>query len=111
MFRAKFYVPVVTGEPTSPLYSGEIQVPALGMAIDVLDKDEEHPVSVARSGQAGELVCRQPFPSQPIQFWGPDGMERYKNSYFERFGPEIWYQGDFVSVVPSTRGYLMLGRS
>jgi len=102
---------VVTGDPTSPVYAGEIQMPALGMAIDILASESETPVSVAATGQAGELVCRMPFPSQPVMFWGDNGNTRYKDAYFKRFGTSIWCQGDFVSMSPSTGGFVMLGRS
>ena len=44
--------------------------PALGMAVDVADDDGS---SLRESpGVAGELVCRQPFPSMPLGFWGDD---------------------------------------
>jgi acetoacetyl-CoA synthetase len=102
---------VVIGDPTNPFYAGEIQTEALGMAIDILDTGEEQPVSIKQSGQPGELVCRAPFPSQPVGFWGDADMVKYGSTYYERFGPRVWYQGDFVSVVPSTGGYIMLGRS
>lgn len=101
---------VVGGDPTSPLYSGEIQVPALGMAVDILDSSKDFPVSVKNTGTPGELVCRQPFPSQPVKFWGLGGREKYQKAYFERFGNDVWTQGDFVSSSSSTGGYTMLGR-
>jgi acetoacetyl-CoA synthetase len=93
------------------LYSGEIQVPALGMAVDILDSTKNHPVSIKNTGVPGELVCRQPFPSQPVLFWGENGMDKYKSAYFDRFGDQVWTQGDFVSSSPSTGGFTMLGRS
>ncbi|KEF51079.1 acetoacetate-CoA ligase [Exophiala aquamarina CBS 119918] len=102
---------LLTGDPTSAVYAGEIQRPALGMAIDVLDTDAKTPKTVAASGIAGELVCRLPFPSQPVMFWGRNGNTRYREAYFEQFGNGIWYQGDFVSMSPITGGFLMLGRS
>ncbi|KAH6974321.1 acetoacetyl-synthase [Ilyonectria sp. MPI-CAGE-AT-0026] len=102
---------LIGGDPTSPLYAGEIQVPALGMAVDVFDSSSDSHISIQSTGDPGELVCRQPFPSQPVQFWGPGGEEKYKSAYFDRYGPNVWHQGDFVSVLPSTGGYTMLGRS
>jgi acetoacetyl-CoA synthetase len=101
---------VVTGDPTGPLYSGEIQAPALGMAVDILDSSKDFAVSIKDTGTPGELVCRQPFPSQPVKVWGADGMEKYQKAYFERFGNDVWTQGDFVSSSPATGGYTMLGR-
>ncbi|EXJ63370.1 acetoacetate-CoA ligase [Cladophialophora psammophila CBS 110553] len=102
---------LVNGDPTSPEYAGEIQRPALGMAIDILDSESDKPISVAQKGQPGELVCRMPFPSQPVKFWGSDGNKRYEDSYFSRYGRGIWHQGDFVSMSPITGGFTMLGRS
>jgi acetoacetyl-CoA synthetase len=101
----------VCGDPTSQLFSGEIQVPALGMAVDVLDSGSEQPISLQGTAEAGELVCRAPFPSQPVSFWGKGGMAKYKSAYFEKFGVNIWNQGDFVARSPLTGGFTMLGRS
>ena len=58
---------LVGGDPTGPVYAGEIQRPALGMAVDVAADDGS---SLRESpGVPGELVCRQPFPSMPLGFW------------------------------------------
>lgn len=81
------------------------------MAVDVLDSAASDPISVKHTDEPGELVCRQPFPSQPVHFWGTEGDEQYRMAYFERFGPGIWNQGDFMSVSTRTGGYTMLGRS
>ncbi|OQU94355.1 hypothetical protein CLAIMM_00716 [Cladophialophora immunda] len=102
---------LVSGNPTLPLYAGEIQSESLGMATDVADADSPDAVSVKESGRAGELVCRRSFPSQPVSFWGEAGTERYRSSYFDRYGGEVWYQGDYVAMNPRTRGFEMLGRS
>ena len=91
----------------SAVYAGEIQVRALGMDVLVYDfagKD------ITLSGAPGDLVCVKPFPCQPTTFWGPDGNEKYKKSYFDTF-PGIWHHGDFVRVNPKTGGMVMLGRS
>jgi acetoacetyl-CoA synthetase len=102
---------VVNGDPTSSEYAGEIQRPALGMAIDVLDSESDEPISIGKSGKPGELTCRMPFPSQPVKFWGPGGDKRYEDAYFSRYGRSIWQQGDFVSMSLITGGFIMLGRS
>lgn len=81
------------------------------MAVEILDALCAKPSSVETSGQAGELVCVRPFPSQPLAFVGQSGEERYRSSYFERFGPGIWCQGDFIKRIPDTGGLIMLGRS
>ncbi|KAI8628565.1 acetoacetate-CoA ligase-like protein [Xylariaceae sp. FL1651] len=92
--------------PLLPVYAGEIQCAGLGMAIDVVDS-----ISGERTpGEDGELVCTRPFPCQPLTFWGPDGNDKYRASYFERF-ENIWHHGDFVRIDPLTGGLTMLGRS
>ncbi len=103
----------VLGDPTSPVYAGEIQRPGLGMAVDVWsdDGDSQPP------GVRGELVCTEPFPSQPLEFWDDPGDARYRKAYFERF-PGVWHHGDFASWTehgggPSQRsgGMVIHGRS
>jgi acetoacetyl-CoA synthetase len=106
----------VGGDPTSPVYAGEIQRPALGMDSDVVD---ENMVSLAtRPGTSGELVCRFPFPSIPLGFWN-DSVEgvpsstrpgpKFHAAYFEHF-PGIWTQGDFASRTDHG-GFIIHGRS
>ncbi|RKU48181.1 hypothetical protein DL546_009473 [Coniochaeta pulveracea] len=98
--------------PLLPVRVGEIQCAGLGMAIDVVDSasDPDSPQPVSPPGSAGDLVCAQPFPCQPLTFFGPNGQEKYQAAYFERF-PGIWHHGDFVRMDPSTGGLVMLGRS
>lgn len=81
------------------------------MAVEIFSAAETEPVSVERLGEPGELVCVRPFPSQPLQFLGAMGKEKYHSSYFERFGTRVWCQGDFVQKVGGTGGFVMLGRS
>ncbi len=99
----------VGGDPTRPVYSGEIQAPALGMAVDVWDA-HGHP---AAPGERGELVCTAPFPSTPLGFWGDGPLgemgPRYRGAYFERF-PDVWAHGDFASWT-SHGGMVIHGRS
>ncbi len=97
----------VAGDPTRPVYTGEIQGPVLGMAVDVYDDDGK---SLRDSpGSHGELVCTEPFPSMPVGFWNdPDG-QRYHDAYFSRF-PGIWAHGDFASWT-SHGGLVIHGRS
>ncbi len=93
----------VAGDPTNPVYAGEIQRPCLGMDTDVVD---DQSLSLKQNfDTAGELVCRQPFPSVPLGFWG-DGSSglpnpsspgpKFRAAYFERF-PGMWSHGDFAS--------------
>jgi acetoacetyl-CoA synthetase len=94
----------VLGDPTSPVWKGEIQAPGLGMAMDVYSEDGK-PLAQGK----GELVCTVPFASMPVKFWNdPDG-KKYRAAYFERF-PGIWHHGDFAEWT-SHNGMIIHGRS
>ncbi|CAI6089103.1 unnamed protein product, partial [Clonostachys chloroleuca] len=67
---------LISGVATQPLYAGEIQAAALGMAVDIFDVDSDAGVSIRMSGTPGELVCTRPFPSQPVSFWGDNTGEK-----------------------------------
>ncbi len=94
----------VLGNPTLPVYRGEIQCRGLGMAVDVFDDNGE-----SLRGAMGELVCTQSFPSMPLYFMAdPDGA-RYRAAYFERF-PQLWCHGDW-SQITEHDGMVIVGRS
>jgi len=101
----------VGGDPTRPEYAGELQAPALGMAVDVWD-DDGAPSGV---GVRGELVCTLPFPSTPLAFWddaAEDGTvpgPKYDAAYFGRY-PGVWAHGDFATWTPHG-GMVIHGRS
>ncbi|MEO8337705.1 MAG: acetoacetate--CoA ligase [bacterium] len=92
------------GDPTQPVYRGELQTRGYGMRVEVWD-DGGTPIV----GEAGELVCTGPFPSMPVAFWGdPDGA-MYRAAYFEHF-PTVWTHGDWAEL--TERGGLIIhGRS
>jgi acetoacetyl-CoA synthetase len=92
------------GNPTLPVYRGELQCRGLGMRVEVFD-DDGRPLQ----GQQGELVCTAPFPSMPIGFWNDQDGSRYRAAYFERF-PNVWCHGDFA-VLTARGGLVILGRS
>jgi len=98
--------------PLLPVRQGEIQCAGLGMAIGVVDSASppDRPTLVVPANSPGDLVCIEPFPSQPLTFFGEGGEAKYRAAYFERF-PGIWHHGDFVRVDPATGGLVMLGRS
>lgn len=96
---------LVLGNPMLPVRAGEIQVPALGLDIDIVGTDGG-PVAAA---EEGELVCRTPFPSMPLHFWNDPGAVRYDAAYFDRF-PGLWHHGDFVSRT-ADGGFVISGRS
>jgi acetoacetyl-CoA synthetase len=94
----------VIGDPTRPVWRGEIQAPALGMAVEVFDE-----AGVPLDSGKGELVCTKAFPSMPIGFWSdPDGS-RYHAAYFEKF-PGVWCHGDWVAWTEHG-GIIIYGRS
>ena len=95
----------VTGDPSAPVYRGEIQRPGFGLAVDVWRDDGTR----AADGEKGELVCMAPFPAMPLGFWGDDHGARYHAAYFERF-PGVWCQGDFAERRKSG-GFVIHGRS
>ena len=95
----------VAGDPTRPVWAGEIQGPGLGMDVDVYD-DRGAPVG---PGVKGELVCRSPFPSVPLGFLGDGDGARFTSAYFSRF-PDAWAQGDFASWTDHG-GMVIHGRS
>ena len=93
------------GQPFAAVRRGEMQCAGLGMAVDVVnEKGESLP-----PGEKGELVCRQPFPSMPLGFWGDTDETRYRASYFERF-PGVWHHGDYAART-ATGGFMIFGRS
>ncbi|HOV03058.1 MAG TPA: acetoacetate--CoA ligase, partial [Kaistiaceae bacterium] len=94
----------VLGIPLKPVWRGEIQGPALGMASDVWDENG-NPVT----GEKGELVCTRAFPSMPVQFWNDEGGAKYRAAYFERF-PGVWCHGDFAEWTEHG-GMIIHGRS
>ncbi len=99
----------VISDPTGPVYAGEIQRPALGMAMDVWS---EHGKSLsAEADTRGELICTQSFPSMPIGFWGDSDGSRYSAAYFERFpARDVWAHGDFAAWTRHG-GFVIHGRS
>jgi acetoacetyl-CoA synthetase len=94
----------VLGVPTLPVWRGEIQGPALGLAVDVLDAD-----GTGLALGKGELACTGPFPSMPVGFWDDPNGERYRAAYFSRF-PNVWHHGDFAEWTEH-RGMIIHGRS
>ncbi|CAB4533190.1 unannotated protein [freshwater metagenome] len=95
---------LVLGVDTEPVVRGEIQGPALGLDVTVFRSDG----SEAAVSEEGELVCRTPFPSIPLMFWGDDDGSRRHRAYFGRF-PGIWAHGDYARRTPSG-GFEILGR-
>jgi acetoacetyl-CoA synthetase len=94
----------VLGVPIEPVWTGEIQGPGLGLAVDVWD-DDGKPVRQEK----GELVCTRAFPAMPIGFWNDPEGRKYKAAYFERFD-NVWCHGDFAEWT-AHGGLIIHGRS
>lgn len=94
-----------SGNPISPVYSGELQGAGLGMKINSYNEKGE-PVR----DELGELVCEMPAPSMPLCFWNDPDNKRYMDAYFRMY-PGIWQHGDYVMVHSDTGGITYYGRS
>ncbi|MBK9692967.1 MAG: acetoacetate--CoA ligase [Gemmatimonadetes bacterium] len=92
------------GNPTLPVWRGELQGAGLGMAVEVWS-----PGGRPMAGGAGELVCTRPFPSMPVGFWDDPGGRKYHAAYFEHF-PGVWRHGDWVERTAHD-GFIIYGRS
>ena len=92
------------GNPCLPVYKGELQCIGLGMDVAVFNE-----MGLAVVEEKGELVCRTPFPSMPIGFWGELNDEKYHSSYFSRY-KNIWTHGDFAKIT-AHGGLIIYGRS
>ena len=94
------------GNPTLPVFAGQLQGPALGMDIESYS-EQGLPVR----DRQGELVCRAPAPCMPLYFLNDDkDSTRYKDAYFRVF-PGVWRHGDFVEFFSDTGGITFYGRS
>ena len=90
--------------PILPVYAGEIQCRALGVAAYAYD-DQGNAVT----DQVGELVITEPMPSMPLYFWNDAGGKRYQESYFDMY-PGKWRHGDWIRITPRG-GAVIYGRS
>lgn len=87
-----------------PVHAGEVQCRGLGMHVDVDDGwGKSAPVDTE-----GDLVCRTPFPVQPLGLWGVP-LRKYFDSYYAQT-PGSWHHGDYVQLTPHG-GLVMRGRS
>jgi acetoacetyl-CoA synthetase len=94
------------GNPLLPVYAGEIQSRGLGMDVQTWD-EQGHAVT----GQKAELVCCNPFPSQPVGFWNDPQGEKYRGAYFEFYpGRDVWRHGDYIELT-ERGGIIVYGRS
>ncbi len=89
--------------PITSLKPCTLRGPGLGMDVDVFD-DDGKPIR----GGIGHLVCKKPAPSMTKGFL--KDPHRYLETYFSKFGPNVWYHGDWAKI--DEDGYWFLfGRS
>lgn len=90
--------------PILPLYAGEMQCRALGIAAHALDDAGKSQID-----EVGELVITLPMPSMPLYFWNDAGNLRYLDSYFDHY-PGLWRHGDWIRIT-ARGGAIIYGRS
>jgi acetoacetyl-CoA synthetase len=90
--------------PVLPVRAGHLQHACLGAAAAAYDDSGAEVV-----GSVGELVVTRPMPSMPVRFWGDEGGERYRGSYFDVW-PGVWRHGDWVRF-EEDGSCVVLGRS
>ncbi len=71
------------------LEPGSAQRPIPGISAEILD-DEGQPFTTPE--QVGYLVLTKPWPAMLRGIWGDP--ERYKETYWSRFGPKYYFAGD-----------------
>ena len=92
------------GNPTLPVWPGELQCKGLGMDVQVWD-EQGQPLQ----GGKGELVCARHFPSMPVGFWNDASGEKFRAAYFDTF-PGVWAHGDYAEETEHG-GLVIHGRS
>ncbi|WP_159900913.1 AMP-binding protein [Salinirussus salinus] len=76
--------------PVHALKPGTLAAPALGMDVDIVNRQGE---SVADAGERGYLVCKSSAPSMTKSLWSGD--ERYLEEYWSTF-EDMWNHGDWA---------------
>jgi acetoacetyl-CoA synthetase len=92
------------GNPMLPVRRGELQSLALGMDVQIFDDDGNRV-----TGENGELICANAFPSMPVGFWNDPGDRKYHAAYFEKY-PGVWAHGDYAEITPAG-SMIIYGRS
>ncbi|QNH04205.1 acetoacetate--CoA ligase [Pseudomonas sp. B11D7D] len=92
------------GNPTLPVWRGELQCKGLGMDVQVWNDSGQ-----AVTGEKGELVCARHFPAMPVGFWNDAAGEKFRAAYFATF-PGVWAHGDYAEET-AHGGLIIHGRS
>ncbi len=92
------------GNSHLPVYSGQLQCLGLGMAVKILDENQQAVIA-----EPGELACDKAFPSMPVYFWKDHNHDKYKSAYFDKYD-NIWCHSDRAEITPQG-GMIIYGRS
>ncbi len=92
------------GNSNLPVYSGQLQCLGLGMAVKILDEQQQSII-----GAPGELACDKAFPSMPVYFWQDADHQKYKAAYFDKYD-NIWCHSDRAEIT-AQGGMVIYGRS
>ncbi|MDH0143647.1 acetoacetate--CoA ligase [Aquipseudomonas alcaligenes] len=92
------------GNPTLPVWRGELQCKGLGMDVQVWNEAGQPVIT-----EKGELVCARHFPSMPVGFWKDADGEKFRSAYFDTF-PGVWAHGDYAEITEHD-GLVIHGRS
>jgi acetyl-CoA synthetase len=90
-------------DPLTPLKPTSLGQPALGVQAEAWSEDGK-----ALEKGLGHLVCLNPLPSMTKGFLG--SKEKYLSTYFEKFGDQVWYHGDWA-LVDDDGAWFLRGRS
>ncbi|MDQ8045100.1 MAG: acetate--CoA ligase [Solirubrobacteraceae bacterium] len=83
---------------------GSCGKPLPGVKVEVVDEDGNE----VERGTQGLLTIKEPWPGMLQTLYGDD--DRYVSTYFEKFGPQTYFVGDFARMDPD--GYLwVIGRA
>jgi acetoacetyl-CoA synthetase len=92
------------GNPTLPVYRGELQCRGLGMGVESFNEAGNSQID-----KQGELVCTQAFLSMPVYFWNDKDGKKYHDAYFHVY-ENIWCHGDYI-LINGHGGIQIFGRS
>jgi acetoacetyl-CoA synthetase len=94
----------VLGNPTGPVWRGEIQAKGLGMAVEVFD-DQGNAVK----GEKGRAGLHAAVSLHADRLLERPGRAKYRAAYFEKY-PNVWRHGDWCEITAHD-GMIIYGRS
>ncbi|XP_054717339.1 acetoacetyl-CoA synthetase-like [Uloborus diversus] len=88
-----------------PVYKGEVQCCSLGYDLRAINERGDYIL-----GKRGDMVQLNPTPATPVLFLGGDSKKKLKETYLTKY-PGTWDIGDDAGINPSTKGFVVCGRS